>query len=121
MTSGRRGRPWTWSPRSRATARPPAPCEPWHDRRGARGHAGHRGQGREAMIVAAAICPSPPLLATELTGQADILPELRTASAAAVARLLAAAPEVVAVVGPAETTAPWDPAGQLSLAAFAPA
>jgi hypothetical protein len=73
------------------------------------------------MIVAAAICPSPPLLATELTGQADILPELRTASAAAVARLLAAAPEVVAVVGPAETTAPWDPAGQLSLAAFAPA
>lgn len=73
------------------------------------------------MIVAAAICPSPPLLASELTGQADILPELRAASAAAVTRLLAAAPEVVAVVGPAETTGPWDAAGQLSLAAFAPA
>ncbi|MGH3292299.1 MAG: hypothetical protein ACRDP7_10870 [Trebonia sp.] len=73
------------------------------------------------MIVAAAICPSPPLLATELTGQADILPELRAACAAAVARLLAAAPEVVAVVGPAETTGPWDPAAQLRLASFAPA
>ena len=73
------------------------------------------------MIVAAAICPSPPLLAAELTGQADILPELRAACAAAVTRLLAAAPDVVAVVGPAETTGPWDPAGQLGLASFAPA
>ncbi|HEX4290242.1 MAG TPA: hypothetical protein VH021_15080 [Trebonia sp.] len=73
------------------------------------------------MIVAAAICPSPPLLASELTGQADILPELRAASAAAVTRLLAAVPDVVAVVGPAETTGPWDPAGELSLASFAPA
>jgi hypothetical protein len=73
------------------------------------------------VIVAAAICPSPPLLASELTGHADILPELRAASAAAVTRLLAAAPDVVAVVGPAETTGPWDPAGELSLASFAPA
>jgi hypothetical protein len=73
------------------------------------------------VIVAAAICPSPPLLAAELTGQADILPELRAACAAAVTRLLAAAPDVVAVVGPAETTGPWDPAGQLGLASFAPA
>jgi hypothetical protein len=73
------------------------------------------------LIVAAAICPSPPLLASELTGQADILPELRTACAAAVTRLLAAAPDVVAVVGPAAATGPWDPAGQLSLASFAPA
>jgi hypothetical protein len=72
------------------------------------------------LIVASAICPSPPLLASELTGQADILPELRTACAAAVTRLLAAAPDVVAVVGPAAATGPWDPAGQLSLASFAP-
>ena len=63
------------------------------------------------MIVAAAVCPSPPLLAPELTGQADILPELRAACAAAVARLLAAAPDVVVVAGPAETTGPCDPAG----------
>jgi hypothetical protein len=73
------------------------------------------------MIVAAAICPSPPLLASGITGQAEILPDLRAACAAAVARLLAAAPDVVAVTGPAESTAPFDPAGELSLASFAPA
>jgi len=73
------------------------------------------------VIVAAALCPSPPLLAAPLTGQADILPDLRAACAAAVARLLAAAPDVVAVAGPAAATGPWDPAGQLSLAAYAPA
>ena len=36
----------------------------------------------------------------ELTGQAAVLPELRAACAAAVARLLAPVPDVVAVVGP---------------------
>jgi hypothetical protein len=73
------------------------------------------------MIVAAAICPSAPLLASELAGQADILPELRAACAVAVARILEAAPDLVAVVGPAATTGPWDPSGELSLASFAPA
>jgi hypothetical protein len=73
------------------------------------------------MIVAAAICPSPPLLAAELTGQADVLPELRLASVAAVTRLLAAAPDLVAVTGPAEATGPRDPEGALSLSSFAPA
>jgi hypothetical protein len=73
------------------------------------------------MIVAAALCPCPPLLAAELTGQADILPELRAACATAVARMLAAGPDVVAVVGLAETTGTWDPAGELSLASYAPA
>jgi hypothetical protein len=73
------------------------------------------------MIVAAAICPCPPLLAGGLTGQAEVLPELRAACAAAVARLLAAVPDVVAVAGQAEVTGPWDPAGQLSLASYAPA
>jgi hypothetical protein len=73
------------------------------------------------MIVAAAICPSPPLLAAELTGQADILPELRAASAAAVTRLLASAPDLVAVAGPAEATGIRDPEGALSLSSFAPA
>jgi hypothetical protein len=73
------------------------------------------------MIVAAALCPCPPLLAAELTGQADILPELRVACAAAVASLLVAGPDVVAVVGPAEATGTWDPAGDLSLASYAPA
>ena len=40
------------------------------------------------MIVRAAVCPSPPLLARQLTGQADVFPELRTACAASVERAL---------------------------------
>jgi hypothetical protein len=70
------------------------------------------------MIVAAAICPCPPLLVGELTGQADILPELRAACAAAAARLIAAGPDVVVVAGPAATTGAWDRAGELSLASY---
>ena len=61
------------------------------------------------MIVPAALCPSPPLLAAASTGQADVLPELRDACAAAVAWLLAAAPDEVTVIGPAATTATWPP------------
>ena len=72
------------------------------------------------MIVTAAICPSPPLLARELTGRAGILPELRDACAAAVRHLLAAAPGVVAVVGAGSDTATWDPDDRLDLSAFAP-
>ena len=73
------------------------------------------------MIVAAALCPCPPLLAAELTGQADILPELRDACAAAVARLVASDPDVIAVVGPDEQTGPWPPDGRLDIGAYAPA
>jgi hypothetical protein len=72
------------------------------------------------MIVAAALCPAPPLLVPALTGGASVLPELRQACAAAVTELLAAGPEVVAVVGPAPETATWEPALRLDLAAFAP-
>ena len=73
------------------------------------------------MIVSAAICPSPPLLARELTGQAAPLPELRDACAAALAALLAAAPDIVVVTGPAELTADFGHHGRLDLAAYAPA
>ena len=73
------------------------------------------------MIVAAAICPCPPLLARELTGQAEVLPELRAACAAAVGFLAAAGPDVIVVAGPGEETASWDPAGRLDAAAYAPA
>jgi hypothetical protein len=71
------------------------------------------------VIVRAAICPSPPLLAGELTGRAEILPDLRDASAAAAAHLLAADPDVVAVVGGAQETATWDPEDRLDLSAYA--
>jgi hypothetical protein len=66
------------------------------------------------------VCPSPPLLARELTGQALVLPELRDACAAAVARLLATAPDVVLVVGAGAVTATWGPGDRLDLSAWAP-
>ena len=72
------------------------------------------------MIVAAAICPSPPLLARELTGQAEVLPELRAACAVAVGSLAAAGPDVIVVVGPDAETASWDPSGRLDLTGYAP-
>src|SRR3984957_15741050 len=107
MTSGRPARRWTWSPRSRATALQPAPSGASRDR-------------RHVMIIRAALCPSPPLLAAGVTGQADVLPqpraargdappELRDGGGAAVAWLLAAAPDEVTVIGPATTTAAWPP------------
>ncbi len=61
------------------------------------------------MIVRAVLCPSPPLLAAGVGGQTDVLPELREACQAAVAWLLAAAPDQVTVIGPAATTATWPP------------
>jgi hypothetical protein len=59
------------------------------------------------MIVAAALCPCPPLLVRELTGRDPVLPALRLACATAVSKLLADAPDVVVVVAPAESTATW--------------
>lgn len=73
------------------------------------------------MIIRAAVCPSPPLLARQLTGQADVFPELRAACAAAVSTLLAAAPDVVVVAGAGPATATWDPDDRLDPSAYAPA
>lgn len=72
------------------------------------------------MIVGAALCPSPPLLARELTGRAPVLPELRAACAAAAGRLVSGAPDVIAVVGAGAATATWDPDDRLDLSAYAP-
>ena len=72
------------------------------------------------MIIAAALCPAPPLLLPGLTGAAEVLPELRRAGLAAAGELAARGPDVIAVVGPAESTAVWDPASRVDLAAFAP-
>jgi len=73
------------------------------------------------VIARAVLCPSAPLLARELSGRAVVLPELRDACAAAVARMLEAGPEVVAVVGGGAATATWDPDDRLDLSAYAPA
>ena len=73
------------------------------------------------MITRAVLCPSPPLLARELTGRDPAVPGLRAACAAAVAWLLEPKPQRVIVVGPAPATDHWDPGGRLDLSAFAPA
>jgi len=72
------------------------------------------------MITAAALCPSPPLLAREVTGRDPVVPELRQACAEAVRRLVRCEPDVVAVVGPAPVTARWPADRRLDLSAFAP-
>lgn len=72
------------------------------------------------MIAAAALCPAAPLLVRELTGADPAVPELRAACLAAVAELVAAAPDVIAVVGAADQTATWDGALTLDMAVFAP-
>ena len=70
------------------------------------------------MILAAALCPWPPLLVRELTGADPVLPGLRDACAAAVAALLAGRPDQVAVVAPGPATAAWPGDGRLNVAAF---
>jgi hypothetical protein len=72
------------------------------------------------VIVRAALCPSPPLLGLGVTGQADVLPELREACEAAVGWLLAAAPDAVTVIGPAAATATWPPDSAPDLPRHAP-
>jgi hypothetical protein len=73
------------------------------------------------LITAAAVVPSPPLLARELTGRQVVLPELREACTVAVGRLLAGSADVVAVVGAGPQTAAWEPDGRLNLFAWGPA
>jgi hypothetical protein len=72
------------------------------------------------VIVAAALCASPPLLHPALTGRAVVLPELRAACAEAVARLLRSDPGLVVIVGPAPGTGEWNPDERFDLEAFAP-
>jgi hypothetical protein len=73
------------------------------------------------MIVAAALCPCPPLLARPVTGRDPVLPPLREACAEAARRLVAAGPGLIAVVGPGPRTRDWPPGSRLDLSVFAPA
>ena len=63
------------------------------------------------MLIAAAVCPHPPLLVPEVTGASDPavreLRRLRTACRDAVAVLLGAAPDLLVVVGGAGQTAEY--------------
>src|SRR6516165_8951669 len=75
------------------------------------------------MLIAAAVCPHPPLLVPEVTGAdgpgADELRRLRAACREAVAVLLGAAPDLLVVVGGAGQTAEYPPAAGGSLRDFA--
>jgi hypothetical protein len=61
------------------------------------------------VLVAAAVCPHPPLLLPGLTGSADVGADLRAVCRAAVDEALAARPERLVVVGGGPTTTTWDP------------
>ena len=65
------------------------------------------------MLIAAAVCPHPPLLVPEVTGAdgpgADELRRLRLQCREAVAALLGAAPDLLVVVGGAGQTAEYPP------------
>lgn len=75
------------------------------------------------MLIAAAVCPHPPLLVPEVTGAdgpgADELRRLRAACREAVAFLLGAAPDLLVLVGGAAQTAEYPPAAGGSLRDFA--
>ncbi|HUB41898.1 MAG TPA: hypothetical protein VMA72_23885 [Streptosporangiaceae bacterium] len=73
------------------------------------------------MLIAAALCPAPPLLARELTGADPVVPELRRACLDAATDLLQSSPDMIAVVGTGEHTRAFGTRGQLDLAAYAPA
>jgi RimJ/RimL family protein N-acetyltransferase len=73
------------------------------------------------MLVAAALCPAPPLLARELTGADPVAADLRQTCQEAVGTLLDSRPDLLAVVGVAELTRRWDPVARLDLSVFAPA
>jgi hypothetical protein len=72
------------------------------------------------VIIAAALCPAPPLLARELTGRDPVLPELRQVCREAAERLLRARPDVIIVIGAGQQTRTWDGASKLDLSVFAP-
>jgi hypothetical protein len=72
------------------------------------------------MLIAAALCPAPPLLARELTGADPVLPELRHACREAVDELIQTGPQVMVVVGAAAREDTFDPRARLDLSAYAP-
>jgi hypothetical protein len=70
------------------------------------------------VITAAALCAGPPLLVPGLSGADPAAAALREASRAAVAELVATAPDLVAVVGPAAQDAVWPAAARPDLARY---
>jgi hypothetical protein len=72
------------------------------------------------VLISAALCPAPPLLARELTGADPVVPELRQACRDAAAGLLRGGPDLIVVAGAGEETATWDGDAGLDVSRFAP-
>ena len=71
------------------------------------------------MLIAAAVCPHPPLLVPGVaSGAAAETDDLRAAAAAAVQALVGAGPELIVVVGAAPQVGPCDPKARGSLAPY---
>lgn len=71
------------------------------------------------MLVAAAVCPHPPLLVPELAGDAgQVLAKVRAACLEAVHALVAVPADLMVLVGDAPTTGPLPPGTLASLAGF---
>lgn len=71
------------------------------------------------MLVAAAVCPHPPLLVPGVAaGASDEVEPLREACLAATRSILEAEPEQVVVVGTAPRSGPYPPGSRGTLAAF---
>ncbi|MEV7965122.1 class III extradiol dioxygenase subunit B-like domain-containing protein [Sphaerisporangium sp. NPDC088356] len=69
------------------------------------------------MLVAAAVCPHPPLIVPEIAGAAaPELDDLRDACASAIRSLAASRPDTLIVVGDAGTTRSYEPGAGGSLA-----
>lgn len=62
------------------------------------------------MIAAAVVCPHPPLIFRELTGQRDVAAELREACLAALRSATGSGTDRVVVIGGADATSAWDAA-----------
>jgi hypothetical protein len=74
------------------------------------------------MLIAAAVCPHPPLLIPEATGTPGVgdpeLDRLRTACDQAIAALLAERPDLIAVAGAGPRTSEYPPDATASLREF---
>lgn len=70
------------------------------------------------MTLPVVLCPHPPLLFRELGGAADSVVELREACATAVAALVGAQPDVVVVVGGADSHGSFHPAARPDVRRF---
>jgi hypothetical protein len=73
------------------------------------------------MLIAAALCPAPPLLVRELTGADPVLPELRQACRESVNELIRADADAIVIVGVAGEERIFDPRAQLDETVYAPA